>query len=99
MKLSNDRNIIANIFITLLFFLGLLLLIKVGIYNWIFLCHFLYFALIRDDRFINMINLDELEKDIFIYAILWFICLIMPFTLILMYVTARITGYSMEDDE
>jgi hypothetical protein len=99
MKLSNDSNIIANIFITLLFLLGTMILLKIGIYHWIICCNILYFIIIRDERFIQMINIEEYEKDVHTYAILWIFSLIMPITLLLMYLSARITGYSIDDHE
>lgn len=99
MKLSNDSNIIANIFITLLFLLGTMILLKIGIYHWIIWCNILYFLIIRDERFIQMINIEEYEKDVHTYAILWIFSLIMPVTLLLMYLSARAAGYSIDDHE
>jgi hypothetical protein len=99
MKLSNDANIISNIFITLLFLLGIMILLKVGVYHWIVWCHILYFSIIRDENFIEMIKLNEPEQDIYTYALLWIFSLIMPVTLLLMYLLARFTGYSMDDHE
>jgi hypothetical protein len=99
MKLSNDDELISNIFLTILFFLGTIILLKIGFIYWIICCSIVYFFIVSDNKFINFISPAEEFQDNSYYILLWFLALLMPIALFLMYISARASGYSKDNHD
>ncbi len=99
MKISNEQENLLNIITAVLFFLGIIIFLKIGFVNWIIICSILYFFIIKDEEFMkNIIPPTELSSFP-VYGIMWFASILMPIVLALMYFGSRLSGYSQEDDD
>ena len=99
MKLSNEQENILNIITTILFFLGIILFLKIGFINWIIFCSIIYFFIVKDEKFIATFYSPEEPLTFPTYGIIWFVAILMPIVLILMYLGGKITENSQGDDD
>lgn len=99
MKISNE-NIVANVFASILFLAGILILLKIGFVNWILWSSILFFFIAKDQKFINSINPKYELKNLSLYFLLWFVAILMPITVFLMWLSVKTSNYrSIDDDE
>lgn len=96
MKISNE-NFLVNIFASLLFLAGILILFKIGFVQWIICCSILFFLICQDREFLKSISDQDLENSA-IYFVLWFLTIIAPIYMFLAWMYIKISGYRSMDD-
>lgn len=99
MKISNDQNNIANISATVLFFLGVLILLKIGFVQWVLWNSVIYFFIIKDEKFVESFMPAPGMNFIPVYGYLWMMTILMPIIVLLSYLAARASGYSNDYDD
>lgn len=99
MKISSKGNVVLDLISVFLFFIGVLIFLKIGFSQWIIWCSILFFFIAKDERFIKSITPDPNLKNFPIYGIIWAMTLLMPVIVILTYIGTRFSGYSQDYDD
>ena len=99
MKISSEQNNIANIASTILFFLGVLILLKIGFVQWVLWNSIIYLFIIRDEKFVESFMPTPGMNFIPVYGYLWMMTILMPIIVLLSYLAARASGYSNDYDD